>query len=299
MDFFESGDTKEVAFQCSAATKAPLKTYQWYFNGTALASKESSDKITLKLTRQNFNATLKCLVELDINKDQHIGSISTTEKLIFQMNPVILDILKIKEDNYQIETESWPMPSFVRISIVEGCNNDCVIYKLVNGKYEIDTSPYMKDQSSFVKDVVIQGQVYGAKSRINIHFNQKKLKDIKEIFIAIGNDLNVANAKIDLKAAPHEYRSSSLEKVKLNDMTPLIVGLSVGLIVLIILIILIVAFRSRISQAFQCGSYFIPPTSEDAAAANDEDIEHNKLVTDEQKIPLDQNGTKIPPETEF
>lgn len=294
MEFLEAGDTKDVQFQCNADTKAPKKEYQWYLNNQQVSKEEA---ISLKLTRQDFNSTLKCLVELSVNEHQSIGSIATSETLIFRMNPVIVDILKIKDDNYQIETESWPLPSFVRISIVEGCNNDCVIYKLVNGKYEIDTSPYMKPQSSFVKDVVIQGQVYGAKTRTNIHFNMDKLKDIKVVYIAIGNELNVANAKIDLQAAPHEYRSSSLEKVKLNDMTPLIVGLSVGLICLILAIILMVVFRSRIRQAFQCGSYFIPPPANDEEQANSQDI------VDEQKVPLadqQQNGTKtIPPETEF
>ena len=100
------------------------------------------------------------------------------------MNPIVIEKRRVDKGTYEILVESWPMPNFVRVSLVEECDNQCVIYKLVKHKYVMDTSPYLKPEDNFVQDIVIKGQVYGAKVWISLVFNVERLKDFKAIFIS-------------------------------------------------------------------------------------------------------------------
>lgn len=138
LEFLEAHDTKEARFECVSRSKAPLEEYRWFFKNQAVIPKvpgsNPQNQLSLNLTRKDFNDSLKCVITQKINAHEHIGQAVTQKDLIFNMNPVVLDVLRIREANFEIEIESWPSPNFVRISTVEECDNKCVIYKMVNGR---------------------------------------------------------------------------------------------------------------------------------------------------------------------
>ena len=83
------------------------------------------------------------MIERSTSDDKPLGIAKLSEDVIFDMNPAILEVLRIRPSNYEIQVESWPLPNFVRISPVAECDNQCIIYKLVNGRWENDTVTQM------------------------------------------------------------------------------------------------------------------------------------------------------------
>ena len=173
--------TKEAQFECVSSTKAPLEKYQWYFKNNLVSSDQ---RLRLNLTRQDFNKSLRCIIQKKINATHQIGDAIAKKDLIMNMNPIVIEKRRVDKGTYEILVESWPMPNFVRVSLVEECDNQCVIYKLVKHKYVMDTSPYLQPEDNFVQDIVIKGQVYGAKVWISLVFNVERLKDFRAIFIS-------------------------------------------------------------------------------------------------------------------
>ena len=247
------------------------------------------------MTRSDFNGSLTCIVDKKLNPREKIGVVTASKHLVMEMNPIILDILKIRENNFEIQVESWPMPSFVRLSLKENCDSNCIIYKWVQNKYVLDTSPYNSGKS-FIEEVTIKGQVYGAKTRINLVLNQDQLQNAKDLFVGIGNDLNVANVKIDLlQNVPHGYHlTSDSQSLKENKTTYIVVGVSLALALLVTLVILLAVFRQRISEFFKCGTYLVPPT-EDECHEEDAEAKWSK----EEKNGSGQPPLISPETTEF
>ena len=195
---------------------------------------ENSNFIRLNLTRSDFNESLTCQITKKIDTFDPIGpSILAKTFIKMSMNPVITDILRLKEAHYEIEAESWPAPNFVRISAVPNCDNNCVIFKMVNGQYLMDTSPYLQE-ASFVEDIVVKEQVYGAKVRINLLLNRNQTKDIRQVYVGVGNDLNVATAKIDMLSDVPQNLTSDHASSSQSSLTLLIVTICVVLVLLVI-----------------------------------------------------------------
>jgi len=276
--------TKEAQFECISNTTAPLEKYQWYFRNRLISSNRN---LRLNLTRTDFNESVKCVIQKLINATHPIGQSVAQKDLILKMTPKVIDMRRQKDGNYEITVESWPMPRFVRVSSVEECNNQCVIYKLVKDKYMMDKSPYLKPEDNFVREIVLKGQVYGAKVRIELVLNAVRLQDFKNLFVSIGNDLNVANVKIDLlhSQGPSGYQLASDSNLDESSFIVTVVIVGVTILSLITGIILLVVFRQQISESFKCGVYLVPHEDEDLTAE------------DQEKKIGKTNG--IPPETEF
>lgn len=276
--------TKEAQFECVSSTEAPLEKYQWYFRNRSVST---SRNLRLNLTRKDFNESVKCVIQKMFNTTHHVVNSVAQKDLILNMTPKVIDMRRLKDGNYEITVESWPMPKFVRVSSVEGCDNQCVIYKLVKGKYMMDKSPYLKPEDNFVQEIVLKGQVYGAKVRIDLVFNSDRLKDFTTVFVSIGNDLNVANVKIDLlhHQGPHGYQLASDSNLDQSSFIVTIVIVGVTVLSLVTGLILLVVFRQQISESFKCGVYLVPHDDEDLA--------------DDQEKKIGKTHNCIPPETEF
>ena len=161
--------TKEAQFECVSSTKAPFEKYQWYFRNHSVASNRKN--IRLNLTREDFNQSLKCVIQKGINATYHVANVVANKDLILNMNPKVIDIKRKKEGEYRLLVESWPMPNFIRVSSVDECDKQCVIYYLDKGKYVINKLPDLKPENNFVQDIFLEEQVYGAKMRINLVLN--------------------------------------------------------------------------------------------------------------------------------
>ena len=48
----------------------------------------------------------------------------------------------------------------------------------------MDKSPYLKPEDNFVREIVLKGQVYGAKVRIELVLNAVRLQDFKNLFVS-------------------------------------------------------------------------------------------------------------------
>ena len=168
-------------------------------------------------------------------------------------------------------------------------------------RYVIDTSPYMED-ASIVKEVLIKGQVYGAKVRINLLLNKDQLEGVDELFVGVGNKLNVATMRIDLsRQLPFEHPlMASDSNLDQSSFILIVVVASVAFVVLIIGLILVVVFRQRISESFKCGVYLVPHEDQDEAETEkDKNGEPKKIpLGDPEKAAL-QPSQPPPPETEF
>ena len=134
--------TKEAQFECVSSTKAPFEKYQWYFRNHSVASNRKN--IRLNLTREDFNQSLKCVIQKGINATYHVANVVANKDLILNMNPKVIDIKRKKEGEYRLLVESWPMPNFIRVSSVDECDKQCVIYYLDKGKYVINKLPDLK-----------------------------------------------------------------------------------------------------------------------------------------------------------
>jgi len=278
--------TKEAQFECVSSTKAPFEKYQWYFRNHSIAF--DGKNIRLNLSREDFNQSLKCIIKKGLNATYHVSDSVAQKDLILNMNPKVISIKRKKEGSYRLLVESWPMPNFIRVSSVEECNNQCVIYKLVKGKYVVDKSPYMKPENNFVQDIILEEQVYGAKMRINLILNIERLTNLSEIFVSVGNDLNVANAKIDLLQyqGPPGYQLTSDSKLDQSSFVVTIIIVAVTTVSIVVGIILLVLFRQEISESFKCGVYLVPHDDHEEIGNNDEDKKNGKVAI-------------IAPETEF
>ena len=180
------------------------------------------------------------------------------------MSPLIEEIPRLESNRYEIQVQSWPKPKFVKISSVEECNNQCVIYKLLNNdRYVMDTSPYL-NESTLVKDVSFV-QISGADVKIHLQLrtNYSKSNTVQEIFVGIGNEINVANAKIDLL---HSDQALLLNTPG-QDMTLLILAVTLVTILIIFIVALLIHFRTFIWESFKCGVYLVP--SEDQEVESD------------------------------
>ena len=104
--------------------------------------------------------------------------------------------------------------------------------------------------------------------------------------LGVGNDLNVANAKIDLLQyqGPPGYQLASDSKLDQSSFIITIIIVAVTTVSLVVGIILLVLFRQEISESFKCGVYLVPHDEEDLA--NDEEKTNGKVAM-------------ITPETEF
>ena len=104
--------------------------------------------------------------------------------------------------------------------------------------------------------------------------------------LGVGNDLNVAKAKIDLMQyqGPPGYQLASDSKLDQSRFIITIIIVAVTTVSLVVGIILLVLFRQEISESFKCGVYLVPHDEEDLA--NDEEKKNGKVAM-------------ITPETEF
>jgi len=237
--------TKEAQFECVSRTKAPFEKYQWYFRNHSIAFDRKN--IRLNLTREDFNQSLKCVIQKGINATHHIADFVTTKDLILNMNPKVIEIKRKKEGEYRLLVESWPMPNFIRVSPVEECNNQCVIYKLVKGKYVLDKSPYLKPKNNFVQNIFLEEQVYGAKMRINLVLNNERLKNLTVVIVSVGNDLNVAKAKIDLMQyqGPPGYQLASDSRLDQSSFIITIIIVAVTTVSLVVVLSYLYCFVKK------------------------------------------------------
>ena len=106
-------------------------------------------------------------------------------------------------------------------------------------------------------------------------------------FLGVGNDLNVANAQINLLEyqGPPGYQLASDSKLDQSSFIVTIIIAAVTTVSLVVGIILLVLFRQEISESFKCGVYLVPHDDEDLAN-NDEEKKNGKVAM-------------ITPETEF
>jgi hypothetical protein len=114
-----------------------------------------------------------------------------------------------------------------------------------------------------------------------------KLIQFSIIFLGIGNDLNVANVKIDLlhHQGPHGYQLASDSNLDQSSFIVTIVIVGVTVLSLVTGLILLVVFRQQISESFKCGVYLVPHDDEE--------------LTDDQEKKIGKTHNCIPPETEF
>jgi hypothetical protein len=266
--------------------------FKWFLNDVLLHISDDTaaqDSLSLNLSRLDFNKTLKCTVTESDGQITHAASSQMT--LVLFMDPVIKDVLKITDDNFELEVESWPVINFVRISPVQDCANDCVIFACQQEeKCVLNTSPYL-NKPSYVQEVTLQRQVYGAKSKIDIFFDIPALSKIgQQLFVQVGNELNIDSAKIDLLQddpnadLPRQDASTSQHRTTITAVI-----LSLVILVLVIGIIVLIRYRRPISEQFKCGVYLVPHDADDEIEAiEDEDIE---------KKPLDKTTIGDPNET--
>ena len=117
------------------------------------------------------------------------------------------------------------------------------------------------------------------------------MKNIYFFFLGVGNNLNVANEKLDLlqHQRPHGYQFSSDSRLDQSSFIVTIVIVGVTVVSLVVGIILLILFRRQISESFKCGVYLVPHDDEDVADVDDDQDDQDK-----------KNGKlAIPPETEF
>ena len=263
-----------ASYKCSSGPKTPPpgQTYQWYLNGKALKV-DGTQTINLTLTRDHFNHSLECQIQSYAGiggEPIHLSSRSPGFNLLFQMSPLIEQISRLEPNRYEIQVQSWPKPKFVKISSVEECNNQCVIFKLLsNDKYVMDTSPYL-NESTLVKDVTFV-QVSGADVKIHLLLQPNSTNTVQELFVGIGNDINVANAKIDLLLSDQAL----LMNTPGQDLTLLVLVVALVTIVFILIVALLIHFRTFIWESFKCGVYLVPP--EDQEGESDEKGEKEQL----------------------
>jgi hypothetical protein len=305
IEFFEANDTKEAQFECASQTKAPVEEYQWFFKESPLPPRLTTlggKRLRYNLTREDFNQSLKCVITKKIDAENPLGTFVAVQDMVMNLNPVFLEIHRRKEANYEVLLESWPMPSFVRISSVEMCDKQCIIYRLADdGKYVMDKSPssVLPKDADLVRDVVVKGQVYGAKTRIDLLLNPGAVEaGITEIYVDVGNSLNVAKAKINLlesdpyyASGSHRHLTSSEANTQQSNMTLVIVAVSLTVLALLLVLVLVIVYRRRISESFKCGVYLVPHDEEDPAEKQSD--------KDDKKKPLTSLEEKTPPETEF
>ena len=260
-------------YECSSGNPSPPppgQTYQWYLDGNPIKAKVAKT-VNFTLTRNHFNHSLQCQIHsyAGIGGDGQVyrSTRSSSFKLLFEMSPLIEQISRLESSEriYEIQVQSWPKPKFVKISSVEECNNQCVIYKLLNNdRYVMDTSPYL-NESTLVKDVTFV-QVSGADVKIHLQLqinSSSQSSTVQEIFVGIGNEINVANAKIDLL---HSDQALLLNTPG-QDLTLLILAVTLVTILFIFIVALLIHFRTFIWESFKCGVYLVP--------SEDQEVESN------------------------
>jgi len=261
----------QARYECSSGNQSPPppgQTYQWYLDGNPMRT-TLAKTVNFTLTRNHFNHSLQCQIHSYAGIEQGGGQVyrstrSSSFQLLFEMSPLIEEISRLESNRYEIQVQSWPKPKFVKISSVEECNNQCVIYKLLNNdRYVMDTSPYL-NESTLVKDVSFV-QISGADVKIHLQLrtNYSKGNTVQEIFVGIGNEINVANAKIDLL---HSDQALLLNTPG-QDMTLLILAVTLVTILIIFIVALLIHFRTFIWESFKCGVYLVP--SEDQEVESD------------------------------
>ena len=261
----------QARYECSSGNQSPPppgQTYQWYLDGNPMKT-TLAKTVNFTLTRNHFNHSLQCQIHSYAGIEQGGGQVyrstrSLSFQLLFEMSPLIEEISRLESNRYEIQVQSWPKPKFVKISSVEECNNQCVIYKLLNNdRYVMDTSPYL-NESTLVKDVSFV-QISGADVKIHLQLrtNYSKSNTVQEIFVGIGNEINVANAKIDLLHSDQAL----LLNTPAQDMTLLILAVTLVTILIIFIVALLIHFRTYIWESFKCGVYLVP--SEDQEVESD------------------------------
>ena len=140
----------ETQFECVTQTKAPIKNVEWMFKNQSF----EGNSLSLNLTRSDFNQELECVVENTWN-GLLIGRYEAKETIKFDMDPIIVQFHRLRENNYEFTVESRPIPHYVRISTEDECNDTCIMYTLKQGKYVRDQSPFLNGPS-YVNDVIIE-----------------------------------------------------------------------------------------------------------------------------------------------
>ena len=245
-----------VEFECRSESTIPWQTYHWFLAGRQLGS--NTKIVKFDLSRDDFNHSLEC--EIEQRTKESGGQVLESKghlTLSFSMNPMIKNIVRSQENQYEIQVESWPKPNFVRISAVEECNNQCVIYEVQEDKYIMNTSPYL-DTSSLIKELSVQ-QESGAKVVINLSLQPNQSQAIEELYVGVGNSVNVAKARIDLKS----QNDRALQMSSDQDMILIIVIICLVVICVVILLALAIHFRTYIWESFKCGVYLVPPEDDE------------------------------------
>ena len=245
-----------VEFDCHSSNASPWQSFRWFLAGHLISNKKV---VQFDLKRNNFNQSLECEIEQRTKASGGQVLVSKGQvTLSFSMNPMIKNIFRHEKFQYEIQVESWPKPNFVRISAVEECNNQCVIYERQEGKYVMNTSPYL-DTSSLIKDISVQQAESGAKVIIRIALQPNQSQAIEELYIGVGNNINEATAKIDLKS----QNDQALQMGGGQDMTLIILIVCLIIICVVILLALAIHFRTFIWESFKCGVYLVPPEEDE------------------------------------
>ena len=140
---------------------------------------------------------------------------------------------------------------------------------LNNDKYVMDTSPYL-NESTLVKDVTFV-QVSGADVKIHLQLqinSSSQSSTVQEIFVGIGNEINVANAKIDLLNSDQAL----LLNTPGQDMTLLILAVTLVTILIIFIVALLIHFRTFIWESFKCGVYLVPTEDQEVESDGKEQL---------------------------